>query len=293
MKRGILATWMLLGLCGAARAQWTNPAAPYQQTGSGNGPSRNNTFGTYNLAWTSNGIECNTTGSYGSCPIEWWTQVSQIVYNGTITSGVSEVFFCNQMNYLSTSPFNQFNLCIHASFYIPSCPGITRQQIILCQNFPHGYWLGFAELDQVDGSINLTVLWRITLGYQAPNGSIVPFSGWLHMKSNVTGAQSCQTVSYTVGYSPDNVNWNNYTSPAVSCAGYSTTAAGFLVSAGNVRGATATVNIPSWTTGETNSVSVQTLYDQDVNDQDLGFFPPGQWCDTDGGVLSCVNNGTT
>jgi len=283
MRKVIIVALLLLGMGGAARAQWTNPAPPYQLTGSGIGLSHNGAPGSYTLAYTANGTQCNATGAYGPCQLDWFTQVSQIVFNGTPSVGTSEVFACNRMNYEGTT-FNEFNLCIHAVLYkclSRSCgPGIQWGQV---------YWSGTAELDQVDGSSNLTQLWVISLGHILPNGSTVPFSGWLHMRSNVTGAQYCQTVSYTVGYSPDNVNWNNYTSPAVDCSGYTTTAAGFLVSSGSGYNTSATVSIAQWYAADNSGHYVHQL-----TLSVTGSTQPGNWCDTDGGVLSCVGlNGTT
>ena len=284
MRRVIIVALMLLGMCGGVKAQWTEPAPPYQLTGSGIGLSHNGAPGSWNLAYTANGTQCNATGFYGPCQLDWTTQVSSTTFTGTFTPNTTEVFFCNRMNYEGTT-FNEFNLCFHAIARLcttsPGCPGGIR--------LFHQYWATSVELDRVDGSSNLITLWSIFLGNVAPNGQTVPLSGWLHMRSNVTGVQYCQTVSYTVGYSPDNVNWNNYNSAAVDCSGYTTTAAGFLISSGSGYNTSATASIAQWYAADNSGHYVHAL-----TLSVTGSTQPGNWCDTDGGVLSCVGQyGTT
>ena len=281
MRKLLAVALMLLGMSGAARGQWTGAAPPYQLTGGGIGLSYNGAPGSYTLAYTANGTQCNATGAYGPCQLDWTTQISSITFNGTLTYGTSEVFFCNRMNYVSTT-FNEFDLCFHAAFH--AC-----NMVIRCYRYPNGFWTGQVELDQVDGNNNNLTLWSLGLGIAQPNGQIVPFSGYLHMRSNVTGVQSCQTVSYSVGYSPDNVNWNNYNSSAVDCTGYTTTAAGFLISSGSGYNTSATANIAQWYAADNSGHYVHAL-----TLVLFGSVPPGNWCDTDGGVLGCVGlNGTT
>jgi len=278
----------LLGIAPAMRAQLENPAAPYQQTGSGTGPSRNNGIGIYNLAYTLNGVYCAGFGTPTPCDPNWTFHISSMVYNGTITPGSSEVFFCQQVNYRA-STFDEFDVCLHVvALRCNVSPAICTRAGF---GWLEPYWAGTAELNLIEGSSNRTILWSVNLGKAHLNGQTIPFSGWLHMAGNTQVVFGpCQTYNIAVGYSSDNVTWNNYTSPLYSCAGEPAAGptSGFLASA--VPNATVTINLDQWLCGETQNNYVQSLTDIDFNHS--GYFS-GSWCDTEGGVLSCVSNGGT
>lgn len=268
-----------------ARAQ-----SPWQLTGSGSGlpQSSGASSASYGGAHESTANTCPNFGGPVLCDPSWTFDLNSITYNGSITDGVSEVYYCAQSFHFTN---DQIDVCFHAIAYkcqrLLGCGGIVWHQ---------EYWQTDVEVVHVDIAGNIGTVLTYLMGptnYQV-NGSTIPFRGFIKLHNDRTGhfgGPYCDTFSVFGAYSSDGTNWTAYTTPSYSCPAYSAgVTQAFLASAGNVANSSLTVQMTYWAATDQQNNTAPDLTAFLLQGQNP---PTVQWCDTDNGVLSCVSNGGT